>query len=248
VLTSAGKNLASITVNGAGGTTQLADDLTATAVQNAILTVTAGILNANGKAMTLGLFNSSGSTARTIQLGGLVKIGNNVASGQVLWNFTTVTNLTFTKGSADLEVVVPAAGVQQAGAFLGGGQSFNALIFDNTTNQTFLNMTGSSNFTTWTVGSGWFLQLPSPGTQALSSTLTVNGTSAHWSALQSAGANATTTITSVGGCVATYTVLFAVVGSAGCQASGVDLGFNTNWTITSPTGAGGGGGGIIGGF
>ncbi|CAB4124507.1 hypothetical protein UFOVP62_7 [uncultured Caudovirales phage] len=93
VLTSNGITFDSpITVDGVGGTLQLADALTMGATRT--FTLTNGTLNLNNKTLSTGLFNSNGATARTIAFG----TGNITCtgSGTSLWTTATTTNLTVT--------------------------------------------------------------------------------------------------------------------------------------------------------
>jgi Putative peptidoglycan binding domain len=83
-----------ITVN-ASNTVQLADALNVTSTQ--ALTLTIGRFDGNGKAVTVGTFSSSNSNVRTLTMGSgqWTLTGNNAA----IWDITTATNITLSKGS-----------------------------------------------------------------------------------------------------------------------------------------------------
>lgn len=128
--TSGGKNFAAITMNGAGGTVQQQDNLTCTAVANAIFTLTAGTWdcnNAAGYTLTVGLFAASGSTARTFIGAGAVTVGVNVGAGQTIFTLATATNLTWTLNSAAFIFNIGATGPGATVNF--GAQTFNAVTF-----------------------------------------------------------------------------------------------------------------------
>jgi hypothetical protein len=93
VITSNAKTIDfAITVNGAGGTVQLFDNMTLGATRT--LTFGYGTLDLNGNTLTTGLFASSTSSTRTIAFG----TGNITcnAAGGTLWTTAVVTNLTVT--------------------------------------------------------------------------------------------------------------------------------------------------------
>lgn len=95
-ITTNGKTLNQLTINGAGVTATLGDALTVT---NA-LTVTQGTFStsASNFAVTCGTFSSSNSNTRTISFNGSTVTANNI-SGTV-FDFGTQTNLTFNAGTS----------------------------------------------------------------------------------------------------------------------------------------------------
>ncbi len=80
-----------ITFNGTGGTWTLQDNVTL--LSTLTTTLTAGTLALSTFTLTTGLFNSSGSTARTINFG-TGKIVLNSATTSTIWTTGTTTNLT----------------------------------------------------------------------------------------------------------------------------------------------------------
>jgi hypothetical protein len=85
-----------ITFNGTGGTWQLQDALTVGTSTSRQVTLTAGTLDLNSYSLTVfGIFNSSGTTTRRIQMsgsGGKIVLSLNTAT--TVWQTVTSTNLT----------------------------------------------------------------------------------------------------------------------------------------------------------
>lgn len=93
-ITSNGKTMDfPVTFNGAGGTWQLADNMTVGATRTT--TLTAGTLNINGKTLSTGLFSSSNSNTRTLAFG-VGGITLTAATAVTMWDTGTVTGLTIT--------------------------------------------------------------------------------------------------------------------------------------------------------
>jgi hypothetical protein len=261
VLTSAGKNFGGITVNtGTTGTigVQLADNLNVTGFSGAILTLTGGTLDAatNLATITASQFSSSGSTARTLTLGGNIKVGgSNAAQNNTIWNTATPTNLTITANARSLEVVSPPAiqGLILAG---GGATGLPALLVDDNTGgaTVALSITGSSSWPSMTVGAGWNIILPNAGTQTIAGggTCAFNGTTANPTMLSVFSVNGVATLSSAStSCTATNAMLYGITGSGGATftaTNSVNMGTNAGWSFSGSFGGGGGGhGGIIGG-
>lgn len=120
LVTSAGKTLGTVTINGAGLTVQLQDDFA-----SSVFTLTAGTFDANDHDVTIVSFSSSNSTARGLLMGnGTWTI--TAAGTTTIWNTGTTTNLTFDKEGAALVVEAAAAGSY---TFSFGSLSFNDLTF-----------------------------------------------------------------------------------------------------------------------
>jgi len=91
ITTNAVTILASVTLNGVGGTWQLQDALTLGSTRTT--TLSNGTLDLNGNTLTTGLFSSTTSSARTLAFGS----GNITCSGSgTVWQSTPVTNFTIT--------------------------------------------------------------------------------------------------------------------------------------------------------
>ncbi len=240
-LTSGGKNFAGINVNGQGGTVLLGDNLSNTAVATTTINVIAGIFNAGSFGVTTGAFQSTGTAARSVILGGPVKIGGNVVTGTAVWNFTS-TGITFTKNSANIEVVVPTIATVQNWTFVAGGMAYNSLVLDNNTlaGGTAISMTGNNTFIgNLTVGSGWMLLGPGGGSEVVTGNLAINGTAANPSGIMPFSASSQLTLAVGGTCTATYASIFAVTGTGSCGTYQAANSFNltatgTGWNIKSP--------------
>ncbi len=249
-ITSSGKIFAAMTVNGAGGTTQMDDDLTINKVQSSILTVTSGTFTTNGHNLTTILLSSAGATTRTLTLtSSTVKIGGNAAAAGAVLNLTT-TGMTLNVSGSTIEVLPMSGQVAGGISFLGGGSTLAAVVFDANTFPTGINIGGANTFTTWTIGGDWNVGLPSAVTTTLTGALTINGTAAAPVGLFDISPTTVTTISSAGTtCAATFTWIAQVNTTGGCAftaANSSGLGQNTGWTIAGPLGSGSGGGYIIG--
>lgn len=257
VLTSAGQTLPTVTMNGLGGTLQLADNLAigGSIIQNGGFTLTAGAWDCNGKTITANEGAISGTGLRTFTCGSL-KLGGNIAAAQNAWNAGTTTNLTLLPNTLNIEIVPPTSQIQGF-SFSGGGLQYAGLTVDNnTTSGTTFNILGSNGFASMTIGSGWTVLLPAAGTTTMISggALAVTGTQTAFTELISPSGGGGTTISSAGSvCTATWAVLASVIGSGACSFTAtntINQGNNTNWTITAPTfggGSSGSGNHIIGG-
>jgi hypothetical protein len=255
-VTTAGKNLANVAMNGVGGTAQQLDDINMTVQPSSGLTITNGIWDANGHTITAGVFSGTGATARGFILGGLVKLGVNIIAGATVWTTGTTTNLTFTKNSADIEIVSQPSSLLPGISFQGGGLTFNNLTFDNNATPTAVTFGGSNTFANLTVGSGWNILHVANTTNTIAN-LAVNGTAQAWSGWQANGTTAgqTPALSISGSCTMTVTVISSVTASGAGTPCAVTNGLNLAGTVTgfsftgTPGGGGGGGGsGIIGGF
>jgi hypothetical protein len=90
-----------LTLLGAGGTVQLADDLTVGATR--ALTITNGTFDANNKNVSIGTFASSGTLARSVLMGsGTWSLTNTTAT--TVWNLGTSTAMTLSASSATIAI------------------------------------------------------------------------------------------------------------------------------------------------
>lgn len=82
-----------VTINGAGGTFQLQDNLTIGSTR--LFTLTAGAFNLNNLTLSAATFSSSGTGVRSVTFGstGLITLGGNSAT---IVDFTNMTNFTYT--------------------------------------------------------------------------------------------------------------------------------------------------------
>lgn len=112
----------------------------ATTTSNSI-TLTQGIFDANNQNLTATVFLSNNSNVRTVTMGS----GTWTLTGTgAVWDFTTPTNLTFNKGSA--EIVLDNT-TTSGRTFAGGSQSYNKLTIGGSTGVSTLTITGNNTFT-----------------------------------------------------------------------------------------------------
>ncbi len=138
-------NIFDLTINGSGGTFQLADNLHILGS----LTVTAGTFDANGHDVTVLTFASSNSNTRTITMGSGTWSLWGLGSGTV-WDTSTTTNLTLNRGNA---VVSSYSGSSTRTISAGSLAEANAPSFSITAGTGTINITGSIydlNFTGFT--------------------------------------------------------------------------------------------------
>ncbi len=240
-----GKAMAALTINGVGGTTQTLDALLVNAVQNAILTVSNGIFDANGGAggpfaITAILFVGTGSSTRSVILGSGVTIGGNIQNNQGAWNFGTTTLLTFTKNSANITVLGNSS-TTGGWNFVCGGLSYNGITFNANSSQSTVSFTGSNTFSTFTLNTGWNLQFAFSTTMTITTAFTWTGTAANPILIFSSGPNAVCFISVPSGtCTLTWGGLQAVSVSGGAAfvaTNTSNFGGNTGWSISPPADA-----------
>ena len=138
-LTTAGKTLANVTINGAGITVTLGDALTISTNNN--LTLTAGTFDANNNNITAGTFNSSNSNTRTINLGSSTVTLSNLFP----WDIATTTGLTYSGASATINIATSSFAT-----FAGGGLTYNAVNFTSTALSS-ATISGANTFSTLSV-------------------------------------------------------------------------------------------------
>ena len=244
-ITCAGQKLWALNINGAGGTTKTLDALLVNAGANAVLTVTSGIFDANSGAggpyaITANIVNISPNNTRSFIMGGLVKIGGN-ATGTTIWNVANTGTLTFTKNSANIEILTPSTNnINQT--FTGGGLTYNGLTIDATTNAVSLSVGGANTFSTLAIGYGWTIQITNSTTTTVSAAFTLTGTANNPICIKSDSLAANTTISvPSGACTLTWGVLMGVTGTGGATFAAMDTLAvaltNTGWSITPPADA-----------
>lgn len=128
------------TFNGAGGTREIAGDLTLGSTR--ALNVERGIFNTNNFNVTVGLFNSTYANTRTINMGSGTWTITGVGA---VWNIQTITNLTFNPGAS---TIVLSNTSTTARTFHGGSLTYNNLTIGGTTGTSTLTFTGSNTFNT----------------------------------------------------------------------------------------------------
>lgn len=235
-ITSNGKRLGGLTITGVGGTTRLLDAMRVDAFSASTLTLTNGTFNGNTFAVTATLVAFTNSNTRVLQLGdGTWTIGGNATSGATIWNATTTTGLTFTKGASN--IVVPSNGLAGARTFVGGGLTYNNLTVAANSAHGAISMTGANTFAAFAVGEGNLVGLP-----AVTTTITAapawTGTAALPILVECVSLGSTATISIASGAMTlAFGGLRDVIGSGGATfvaTNAYDFGNNTGWAITAP--------------
>lgn len=201
-------------------------------------TLTSGIFNANGYAVTIGLLDSNNSNVRTITMGSGVW---NLSGVGTVWDLTDTTNLTFNKDTAN---IVLSDTSTTARTFAGGGLTYNNLTIGGTSGTSTLTITGSNTFDTLdsTKTVAHTLNLTS-GTTTTVTTFGVTGTAGNVVTLTASTPGSQATLSKASGTVSvSYMDIIDsnATGGASWQAyltnGNVDSGNNTGWIFTAPAG------------
>jgi hypothetical protein len=139
-----------VTVNGVGGTVQLADNFTLVQVgarENQFF-LTNGTFNANGKNVSLGVFDSNNTNTRTLTMGSgtWTMSGYGTTTSVPVWNITTTTGLTFNANTANIVLSDTTTNTKY---FYGGALAYNKLTIGGTTgiSTTVINAVAGQSFT-----------------------------------------------------------------------------------------------------
>ena len=217
-----------ITFVGVGGSWQLQDALTLGGTRT--LGALGGTLDLNGRTVTAGAFNGSGTGVRTLDMTGATVVILN--SGNI-WNILTSTNCTLNATGSTITMTSASAK-----NFLGGGLSYGTL---NQGGAGQLNITNGSNAfedITSTVQPAT-VQLLAGATQTLGD-LTLAGTSGNLITLQSSSATPAIVSKASGVVDLSYVSITNITATGGATwnaltANGnVDGGGNTGWNFLPP--------------
>lgn len=245
-LTSAGKAFAGITMNGVGGTCQQQDNLAINSIANATLTLTAGTWDCNntgGYTLTACIVSITGSTARVFIGAGTITISGNVSAGQIVWNANVLTNLTFTKNSANIVVLAPITAV--AGILvMFGTLTYNTISFATTTTNVTASLTGVATFGALNVAPGWTIIVSAGITLTVNTAFTWVGTPTQPIGFGQAigGSGQVTMVLSCpsGACTLQWGVLFGQTAQGGATFAATDtlvLGPLSGWSASQPVDA-----------
>lgn len=239
-ITSNGKKFGGININGAGGTTQLLDDIQVNAVQNSKLLITSGAFDANAHGITAIMLDMSPNNTRALTLGSFLKIGGNITNGQQVFNYGPTGNMTYTKNSCNIEILAMAA-TSCILLFAPGGVTHNDLILDATSSKGLLEFNGTAGtFAHVTLNAGWGISLEAVGPLTVSNPFTWTGTTASPVLLIAAKNSPQTISVSSGACSIAFGAIQGITVSGGATftaTNSFDCGQNTGWTFSAPTDA-----------
>lgn len=226
LLTTAGKTLGSLTLQGNGCVVQLQDDLTIGSTGSLTLQSSNAVtFDANNKNVSVGSFASAGTAVRTLNMG--TQPWNITKASGTIWNLTA-TNLTFTAS----DIVFVGAAVDATKSFIGGGLTYASLTFASSPNGQFT-IADNNTFTNLTIGEKSSVLLGAGSTTTVTGTLSADKTTVT-SSLFSAPA----TISKASGAVSLRnTALRALTCQGGATfraENSIDLGGNTGITIVPP--------------
>ncbi len=165
--------VANITFNGIGGTWQFQDAMAENSqTSGGGITLTAGTLDTNGKAVDCGFFTGTGTTARTLTLGASAVTLRNALQTQ--WDITDGTNFTLTANTSTI-ALAPAGSV----IFAGGGLATYNTVTITESGASLVRVGGANTFATLTVngGANTAAKLSLFANQTVSGTLTLAGSS-----------------------------------------------------------------------
>jgi hypothetical protein len=169
-ITFGGKTMPSMVFNGVGGAWTFQSSLT-TVGSSTSFTLTAGTLDTNGQAVTVGIFSSNNSNTRTLTLG--ASTITVTGSGANVWALQTIAGLTF---NANTSIIIILNGTGSATTFQGGALTYNEVQFNGSGIQT---IAGANTYSTLTrtgtasTNNEWQIS----ANQVITGTLTINGNS-----------------------------------------------------------------------
>lgn len=228
-ITTFGKTLPNLTLNGSGGYFKLGGDLTMTITSP--LTLTTGTFDTGNYNVTAASFQCSGASARTVLFGSSTINLNGLSTA---WNTAVTTNLTFTPGTSTVVIGNPTAGSK---TFNGGGVTFNNLTIatDNIFvlgNNTY-NVFGISN------AGGTIGIKMTAGTTHTVTDITCNGSSGNLAKILSDTGGSAFTFSAASGTISIdYVSLKDSTASGGATfyagANSTDVSGNTGWIFSNP--------------
>lgn len=220
-----------VTFNGTTGSWVLQDAMTVGSTRTT--TLFAGTLNLNGKTLTTGLFNSSGSSTRSIAFGtGNITVNG---AGGTLWTTATTAGLT-TNGTQ--VVNVSYSGSAATTITPGALSEANSISFNFTAGTYALTLSGTSfrdlNFTGFSGTLNNNAARTIYGSLTISSTMTMGSGSEGASALTFAATSGTKTIT-INGKIFGFPVIFNGVGGTWQLQDAMTIGSISQVTFTNGT-------------
>lgn len=235
-ITSNGKTMDfPLTINGAGGTFQLADNLTLGSTRT--FTHTNGTLDLNGKTLTVGTrYTTAAGTKNLTFNGGTVVCPN---ANTTSWNNAAPTNFTTTAGTGTGKISMTAA---TAKTFVGGGSTYNCTLSNDGAGA--LTISGSNTFTTLANGVQPTTFTFTSGTTQTLTNWSISGTSGNLVTIGATTTSAATVSKSSGTVSADYLSISYSTATGGASwyagANSTNGGNNTGWIFTAPPVSGNG--------
>jgi hypothetical protein len=193
--------------------------------------------------------NLSGTGARKFLLGtGTFTFTGGTSANTVVFDVGTVTNLDPTSDlAANFTLNATSAFTR---TFSGGGRTFGTLTISANTSRGAVAFAGANTFSNWSVAAGSTLFFPGATTTTISNAPTLTGTSSNPIALEMTNTNSSAHILSVASGTVSFEwcAFFWMTGAGGATftaTNSLDLGKNSNISISPPSG--GGVVGVIGG-
>jgi voltage-gated potassium channel Kch len=217
-----------VTVNKSGGAFTLLDNMTIGASRT--LTLTAGNIDLNNFTLSVGIFSSANSTARSLTFGSgtLTLVGAGTA-----WNAATSTNFTINAGTGTISMTSGSAKT-----FAGGGLSYPKL---NQGGAGSLSITGTNTFADISNTNPTACTIIFPNVTTTVADFTASGTSGNLLTLARTGASGTFALSKTSGVVGVNFISVSnSVATGGATwyagANSTDGGNNTGWIFTAPPG------------
>jgi hypothetical protein len=225
IITSNGIVLGNIQIQGNGGTTQLADNLSCS---NLLLLY--GTFNANNKNVTCSHFISSNSNTRTLTMGsGTWTLTGETLSNEYVWDLDTTTGLTF---NANTSTIKTTNASNNNKTFRGGGLTYcNYEIACPGANV----IRGGNTFNDFKVNAGRGAYFEA-GTTTTVTTLTAIGTAGNTVYIGGETASNWTISKSSGTVTVDYCFIYysqATGGATWNATNSTDAGNNTGWNFTT---------------
>ena len=248
-ITTAGKTLGALTLNGVGGTFSLGDDLTVRS--DAAITLTNGTFTDNNHNVTAGAFSSANSNTRVVTFGTGTAWTLGLVSGTV-FDCSTVTGLTVNPGTATITCSAAATGNRIFACGTSKSYPGLAIVDSGTVHADFtITATTAATFASLAMTAPVNVVFPQAVTVTVTAAFALAGT-AYNSAILLRSSNAAagvqaTISTATGSPTIAWAALdnMAFTGGATFTATNsIDLGHNTGISISGPTG--GGATGVIG--
>ncbi len=246
-ITTAGKTLGALVLNGAGGTFSLGDNLTTFVASAAGITLTAGTFTDNNHNVTIPCFLSTNSNTRVVTLGTGTAWTINAPTGTV-WDFSTTTGLTINPGTATITF---SSAATSSRVFVTGGKTFpNIAIADSGSTRGELTITSSGGTTTFAslaLTAPTNVTFTSGQTTTISNAFTLTGTAFNSLNTLRASNSAQGVVATISIASGTPTLAYAYLqsmaftgGATFTAPNSYNGGANTGITITGPSTSSGG--------